>query len=187
MQSPFWLERLTRALHVPRVTILRALHELRAADVVHCDIKPPNMLLSRTTLSTKPHLTSSRDKKLSRAIEHRLKLIDFGEANETIKADRIEVGTPGYMAPEVLTDGDCTSSSDIYSAGVTLIEVWHGGLWAGAETRGEGSEGMRREIMDVSRAFSVPNHTRMWQRALAESRSRLKAFSSLRIIRRCSK
>ena len=80
-------------------------------------------------------------------------LIDFGEANETLKADRIEVGTPGYMAPEVLTDGDCTSASDVYSAGVTLIEIWHGGLWAGAETRGEGSEGMRREIMDVSAVF----------------------------------
>jgi serine/threonine protein kinase len=155
----FWFARLTRAVHVPPVTFLRALHELRAADVVHCDIKPPNMLLSRTSQSAKPHSTSSRGKKLSSVVENRLKLIDFGEANETIKADRIEVGTPGYMAPEVLTDGDCTSSSDVYSAGVTLIEVWHGGLWAGAETRGEGSEGMRREVLDVSHAYPVPNHT----------------------------
>ena len=123
------------------------------------------MLLSCTTQTTKPQSTTSRDKKLSSAVEYRLKLIDFGEANETIKADRIEVGTPGYMAPEVLTDGDCTSSSDVYSAGVTLIEVWHGGLWNGAETRGEGSEGMRREVLDVSLACSVPNHTCICQQA----------------------
>eukprot|EP01043_Picozoa_sp_COSAG02_P084701 COSAG02_NODE_22485_length_751_cov_0.708589_2_plen_83_part_01 len=71
----FWFARLTRAVHVPPVTFLRALHELRAADVVHCDIKPPNMLLSRTTLSTKPHsTTSSRDKKPSSKITTRLKL-----------------------------------------------------------------------------------------------------------------
>ena len=127
----------------------RALHELRVADVVHCDIKPPNMLLSRAAESNS-RSTKSRSKKASTVVEHRLKLIDFGEANETIKADRIEVGTAGYMAPEVRADGDCTSSSDVYSAGVSLIEIWHGGLWAGAETRGEGAEGMRREILDVS-------------------------------------
>ena len=107
------------------------------------------MLLSRAAESnSRP--TKSRSRKASSVVANRLKLIDFGEANETIKADRIEVGTAGYMAPEVRTDGDCTSSSDVYSAGVSLIEIWHGGLWAGAETRGEGAEGMRREIMDVS-------------------------------------
>lgn len=107
------------------------------------------MLLSRAAESnSRP--TKSRSRKASSVVENRLKLIDFGEANETIKADRIEVGTAGYMAPEVRTDGDCTSSSDVYSAGVSLIEIWHGGLWAGAETRGEGAEGMRQEIMDVS-------------------------------------
>ena len=139
-----------------RVILSRALHELRAADVVHCDIKPPNMLLSRVAQSSAARSANARSKKkLSSTVENHLKLIDFGEANETSKADRIEVGTPGYMAPEVMTDGDCTSSSDVYSAGVTLIEVWHGGLWAGAETRGEGPEGMRREIINVSHVFSA--------------------------------
>jgi serine/threonine protein kinase len=53
----------------------------------------------------------------------------------------------GYMAPEVFSDGDCSSASDIYSAGVSLIELWNGGIWAGAQTRGEGSDGMRSEAL----------------------------------------
>lgn len=145
------LSLMNSCVRMPRVlTFFRALHELRASDVVHCDIKPPNMLLSRMTQPKNARSTSSRRKQQPSIVANRLKLIDFGEANETVKADRIEVGTPGYMAPEVLTDGDCTSSSDVYSAGVTLIEIWHGGLWAGAETRGEGADGMRQEILDVS-------------------------------------
>lgn len=134
------------------IVLCRALHELRAADVVHCDIKPSNMLLARVAPNIASSKTGSkRGKKQACRVENQLKLIDFGEANETFKADRVEVGTPGYMAPEVMTDGDCTSSSDVYSAGVALVEVWNGGLWSGAETRGEGSEGMRREILNVSR------------------------------------
>ena len=82
-----------------RVILSRALHELRAADVVHCDIKPPNMLLSRVAQSSAARSANARSKKkLSSTVENQLKLIDFGEANETSKADRIEVGTPGYMA-----------------------------------------------------------------------------------------
>ena len=96
------------------------------------------------------------NKKQAAAPTQRLKLIDFGEANITINADRIEVGTPGYMAPEVMTDGDCTAASDIYSAGASLVELWSGGIWAGAETRGEGYDGMRQELLDVSAASSLP-------------------------------
>ena len=96
------------------------------------------------------------NKKQAAAPTQQLKLIDFGEANITINADRIEVGTPGYMAPEVMTDGDCTAASDIYSAGASLVELWSGGIWAGAETRGEGYDGMRQELLDVSAASSLP-------------------------------
>ena len=107
---------------------------MEVSEIVHCDIKPPNMLLERATDSTMPS---------------RLKLIDFGEANKFWKADSIEVGTPGYMAPEVRKDGDCSFASDVYSAGVSLVELWNGGIWAGAETRGDGFEGMRNELMEV--------------------------------------
>jgi hypothetical protein len=43
--------------------------------------------------------------------------------------------------------GLCTFASDVYSAGVTLIELWSGVIWEGAETRGEGIDGMRSEVL----------------------------------------
>lgn len=109
------------------------------------------MLLARVAASAASVQKSGKrgGKQTASAVTNQLKMIDFGEANETDQADRIEVGTPGYMAPEVMTDGDCTSASDVYSAGVSLVEIWNGGLWAGAETRGEGSDGMRRELLDA--------------------------------------
>lgn len=119
-----------------------ALKELGGADIVHCDIKPANMLLGRCgTGDGSPGNTAE--------YQERLKLIDFGEANKSELATMIEVGTPGYMAPEVADCGECTSASDVYSAGVALVELWNGGIWAGADTRGEGSAGMRKELMKV--------------------------------------
>eukprot|EP01047_Picozoa_sp_COSAG01_P071804 COSAG01_NODE_11244_length_1973_cov_3.099787_2_plen_236_part_00 len=129
-----------------------ALRELQALDIVHCDIKPPNMLLE-TVNPAAPINDNAAGVKGSDAGQStlaRLKLIDFGEANKQWLADSVEVGTPGYMAPEVAQLGDCSSASDVYSAGVSLLELWSGGLWAGAETRGEGSAGMRRELVEVS-------------------------------------
>lgn len=90
---------------------------------------------------------------------------------------RTHAGTPGYQAPEVTEDGLCTLQSEIYSIGVSLIEIWTGvnartctnsrtgprihacidsltlemalgRIWDGAETRGEGYFGMRAEMLD---------------------------------------
>ena len=134
-------------------------------------------------------------KQTASAVTNQLKMIDFGEANETIKADRIEVGTPGYMAPEVMTDGDCTSASDVYSAGVSLVEIWNGGLWAGAETRGEGSEGMRRELLDALQVIECaePDVGRWLRRMVSmqpadrpSTTELIKGFKQLRECHRCS-
>ena len=90
------------------------------------------MLLTQTAeQGANDKRSNPSNKKQAAAPTQQLKLIDFGEANITINADRIEVGTPGYMAPEVMTDGDCTAASDIYSAGASLVELWSGGIWAG--------------------------------------------------------
>ena len=43
--------------------------------------------------------------------------------------------------------GKCTSASDMHAVGVSLVELWSGNIWEGAETRGEGFDGMRKEIL----------------------------------------
>lgn len=96
--------------------ILCGLSYLHSKGIVHCDIKPHNVLL---------------------AMDGQCKLSDFGSAMRRAATDGeiedvIELrGTPGYMAPEVAKGGLPTPKSDIFSLGVTILELLLGKLpWA---------------------------------------------------------
>lgn len=93
------------------------MRELKDSGVLHCDIKPANTVL---------HVTTEDGARTSQRV---LKLIDFGEANILPDADGDVAGTPGYMAPEMESNGDASPAADMCSAGVYLIELWVG--WIG--------------------------------------------------------
>ena len=78
--------------------LLKALAFIHSQNIVHRDIKPENMLFAN-----KKNYSS-------------LKLIDFGLATNS-KKDKNTVGTPHYMAPEMI-DGFSVPQSDIWSVGV---------------------------------------------------------------------
>jgi mitogen-activated protein kinase kinase len=84
--------------------VLNGLTYLHKHRIIHRDIKPSNILLCRNG---------------------QVKLCDFGVSGEFgTKGDaNTFIGTSYYMAPERITGQSYTITSDVWSLGVTLLEV----------------------------------------------------------------
>jgi serine/threonine protein kinase len=97
------------ALGLQLLAPLRAVHE---AGVVHCDVKPANLMLGS---------------------DGRLVLIDFGIAEPSggdpthpARRDGSVVGSPAYMAPEVVRGEAPRPPTDLWSFGATLYTAIEG-------------------------------------------------------------
>lgn len=87
-----------------------ALAHAHSAGVVHCDIKPGNILIDRRGVA---------------------KVTDFGLSQALNRVDRSPLegmiaGTPEYISPEQLLGGRPDQRSDLYSLGVTAYEMLSG-------------------------------------------------------------
>lgn len=91
--------------------VLAALKKSSSSGIVHRDIKPDNMLLTS---------------------DGEVKVADFGLARLMLQDDPqltragTTLGTPMYMSPEQLQEGNVDGRSDLYSLGVTLFHVLAG-------------------------------------------------------------
>jgi len=95
------------------VQCAEALVSAHRHGIVHCDIKPENIMLTTTG---------------------QVKILDFGVAKHLPRSDQSSTvdrsgtfaGTPAYMSPEVLLEQAPDGRADIFSLGVVFYEVLTG-------------------------------------------------------------
>jgi serine/threonine-protein kinase len=91
--------------------VCRGIGAAHQVDVVHRDLKPPNILINDQGV---------------------VKIVDFGVAAVTsdmsTRLTRVGtlIGTPTYMAPEQVRSRDIDTRTDIYSLGVIMYEIFTG-------------------------------------------------------------
>ena len=92
--------------------MLLALDHLYEKKIVHRDLKPENTMVDS---------------------EGYLKVIDFGTAKFISERTYTVIGTPHYMAPEILMGRGYSMAVDIWSLGIMLFEFLAGGVPFGEE------------------------------------------------------
>jgi serine/threonine protein kinase len=102
--KPSWNQRVQVALGIARGLLY--LHEECSTQIIHCDMKPQNILLDDNLIP---------------------KISDFGLA-KLLKTDQTRTntgirGTKGYVAPEWFKNVGITSKVDVYSFGIILLEI----------------------------------------------------------------
>lgn len=103
-RRPSWYQRMQIAFGTARG--LFYLHEECKSQIIHCDIKPQNILLDNT---------------------FNARISDFGLA-KLLKTDQTQTttairGTKGYVAPEWFRNLPITAKVDVYSFGILLLEL----------------------------------------------------------------
>jgi eukaryotic-like serine/threonine-protein kinase len=110
--------RLRAAGRLPKPTVVRMLRQIAAGldyahemGVVHRDVKPANVLMGRDDMPV---------------------LADFGlakvEQQARMTAYGMATGTPAYMAPEQISDGEVGPPADVYALATVAYEMLTGHL-----------------------------------------------------------
>ncbi|KAF8024654.1 hypothetical protein BT93_F1738 [Corymbia citriodora subsp. variegata] len=138
---------------------LAYLHEECLEWVLHCDVKPQNILLDST---------------------YQPKVADFGLSKILRREDLMNSsfskirGTRGYMAPEWIYNCPITSKVDVYSYGIVLLEMVTGRSPTGEHDKIKGGHAQEKKILTSwvreKKRLSVPKQT--WIEEIVDPRLR---------------
>ncbi len=92
------------------IQICKGLGYAHRAGIVHCDVKPQNIIITNDRIA---------------------KITDFGISralNSSTSPERSDVvwGSPQYLAPELIEGGPASPAADVYSLGAVLYEIFTG-------------------------------------------------------------
>jgi len=92
------------------IQVCNGLGYAHRAGIVHCDVKPQNMIITKDNV---------------------VKITDFGIARAMSTSSDTELndmvwGSPQYMAPEIIMGAIPTPQADVYSIGAVLYELFTG-------------------------------------------------------------
>jgi cGMP-dependent protein kinase len=88
-------------------SMIMAIHYLHERKIIYRDIKPENIIIKENGY---------------------LKLIDFGTAKEIEDRTKTIIGTPHYMAPEIIMGGGYSFQVDYWSISICMYEFMCGGV-----------------------------------------------------------
>jgi serine/threonine protein kinase len=98
---------------------LSALHAAHSADIIHRDVKPENLFLHRLPSGRQAIKVLDLGLAKARELSERKPL---GESEYPTEEGAL-VGTPHYMAPEQISNGEVDGRTDVYAMGCVLYEL----------------------------------------------------------------
>lgn len=107
--------------------IMIGLNYIHSLDIIHCDIKPKNIIITNDLTPKIIDFGLSRDMDKTCDIKSD---IDSDEMNHSMLDSKNQIsccegisGTPKYIAPEEYSNEIMSTASDIWAFGITLYEV----------------------------------------------------------------